>query len=200
MFEVRVNDRDLKRLERQLAGIPRAMPRVMSAGLNRTATGARTKIARTLAGETGIKVGSVRQRLSLIKATHARWRSGVRVSSKRLSLSVLQPRETRRGLTVKHGRKRVLIRRAFSARKQWFIRQPISGTQKGILGVGEALAIGDQKLVARLPVGAIKGPILARVFAGAESEAARIHAESMNLLAKNIHDQVRRILAQRRAG
>lgn len=199
MIEIRYDDRQLKVLERTLRGIPRAMPQVMSRGLNRTATQARTRSARFLSKETGIKVGDVRKRLSMRKATYSRWQSGVYPSRKRLSLQYLNPRQTSRGLSVKSGRKRVTIRHAFPALKGWFIRLPEGGGYTMTLGVEQASEIDQMAKVGRLPIGRIRGPILAQVFASAGSEVNRIQAESVKLLQKNIHDQVQLIL-KRRAG
>lgn len=63
MLEIRYDDRKLKDLQRTLAGIPNAMPRVMSRGLNRTATEARTQLSRFLSGKVGLRVKDVRSRL-----------------------------------------------------------------------------------------------------------------------------------------
>jgi len=199
MIEIRYDDRRLKELERTLRGIPRSMPKVMSRGLNRTASQARTQSARFLSSRTGVKVGDVRKSLGLHKASYSHWRSGVRVSGKRLSLRYLSPRKTRRGLSVKAGRKRVTIRHAFEALKGWFIRLPEAGGYKGTLGVEQAVEIDSARKVGRLPVGRIRGPVLSQIFSAAPEQVARIQAESAKLLAKNIHDQVRLILA-RRAG
>ncbi len=198
MLEIRVEDAKLREFERMLAGIPRALPRVMSRGLNRTATQARTQISRSLAFRSGLKVGEVRHRTLLQRATYQNWRSAVTISRKRLSLRLLSPRAVKGGLSVKEGRRRVMVRRAFPALKGWFIRLPKAGGYKQTLGVREALEVAGQPLVGRLPIGRIRGPILAQVFAGAQDEADRIYRESLGRLEKNIHDQVQLIL--RKAG
>jgi len=109
----------------------------------------------------------------------------------------LQPRRTTKGLSVKHLRKRVTVRQAFPALRGWFIRLPAAGGYKQTIGVSEALEIDPQKKVGRLPIARIKGPILARVFAGAQGEANRIYQESLVRLEKNIQDQVNLILRKK---
>lgn len=197
MLEIRYDDDKIKRLQRELKKFPRALPKVMSRGLNRTASSSRTEMSRSLSKRAGLKVGQVRSRLRLEKASYTNWRSAVNVSRKRLSLSLLQPRKTTKGLSVKHQRRRVLIRHAFTALRGWFIRLPAAGGYKQTIGVSEALEIDPKKKVSRLPITRIKGPILARVFAGAQGEANRIYQESLVRLEKNIHDQVNLILKRR---
>ncbi len=197
MLELRYNKAKLKQFERELRNFPRALPKVMSKGLTRTASSARTEMSRSLSKRTGLKVGQVKKGLRLEKASYSNWRSAVTVSRKRLSLSILQPQRTAGGLSVKHLRKRVMVRQAFPALKGWFIRLPAAGGYKQTIGVSEALEIDPKKKVGRLPIGRIKGPILARVFAGAQGEANRIYQESLARLEKNIHDQVNLILRKR---
>lgn len=186
MFEVRINDRELKKLERSLAEIPRAMGKVMSLGLNRTATEARTKIARSLAPRTGLNIKDVRDRTILRRATYSRWRSGVSISRKRIPLARFGARQTKKGVTYKQGsgRKRVLIRHAF-----------ISQMPGGHTGVFR------RKYSRRLPIVELRGPSLGQVWSSAHDEARRIFTESQARLAKNISDQVNLILQRRaRAG
>jgi len=123
MFEIRVDDRELKALERQLRGFGGKVDTVMYRALNKTLTPARTRIARLLADRTGIGTTEIKKYMFLGKANRSNLRATIKLSAKRLSLSVLKPRRTRRGLSVKAGRKSVLVRRAFPALGGWFIRQ-----------------------------------------------------------------------------
>lgn len=197
MLDIRYDKAKLKKLEKEMRRFPKALPKVMSRGLNRTARSARTQVARSIAGHTGIKVGDVKKRLYHQKATHRFWQSSVVVSQKRLSLSFLKPRRTAKGLSVKHGRKRVKITKAFEALKGWFIRLPVSGGYKQTVGVSQALEIDSMEKEKRLPIARIKGPILAKVFTSAQQEADRIYSQSLAKLEKNINDQVKLILQRR---
>ena len=198
MFEIRYDDAKIKQLERELRGFGKtALPRIMSRGLNRTATQARTATSRMVAKESGIRVGDVRKRVYLQKASYRNWRSTVQISRKRLSLRYLNPKQTKRGLSVKSGRKRITIRKAFFALKGWFIRLPEAGGYKQVLSVEQAAEIDAMKKVGRLPVGRIRGPILAQVYADAQDQANQIHHEHLIKLERNIHDQVQLILRRR---
>jgi len=182
MFEIRYDDKKLKQLERTLKGIPRAMPKVMSRGLNRTATEARTKAGRFLSKATGLKVKDIRQRLTLQRASYRNWRSAIGVSRRRIGVIALAAKQTKKGVTYKKGQKRVLIRHAF-----------ITTMASGHTGVFK------RKFSQRLPIVELRGPSLGQVFAGAPAETGRIHRESMQRLEKNIHDQVNLILRRRAA-
>ncbi len=197
MLEIKYDKLKLKRLEKELRRFPKALPKVMSRSLNRTAVSARTQIGRSISRQTGIKVGDVRSKLHLAKATYSFWRSGVIVSSRRLSLSYLKPRKTAKGLSVRQGKRRVRITKAFEALKGWFIRLPVSGGYKQTIGVSQALDIDSMSKVKRLPIGRIRGPILSQVFTNAQQESNRIFNESLAKLEKNINDQVKLILQKR---
>lgn len=198
MFEIRYDKAKLRRLERELRDFGKtALPRVMSRALTRTASSARTETARLLAKRTGLKIKDVRRRIFLQKASYANWRSAITISRRRWSLQLLNPKKTSKGLKVKHQRKRVLIRAAFPVLKRWYMRLPAAGGYKGTIGVEEAIEIGPQKKVGRLPVARIKGPILSDVFVAAQDEAQRIYQQSLGKLEKNINDQVRLILKRR---
>jgi hypothetical protein len=182
MFEIRYDDHKLKMLERQLKGIPRALPKVMSRSLNRTATQARTQTSRELAGRVGLRIKDVRDRVILQRASYRNWRSALTISRRRIPVYRLAARQTRKGVTYKKERKRVLIRHAF-----------ITTMPSGHTGVFRRRDSG------RLPISELKGPSLGQVFTGAQDMANRIQRESMERLQKNIHDQVNLIL-KRRAG
>jgi hypothetical protein len=197
MLNIIYDKAKLKKLERELRRFPKSLPKVMSRGLNRTGSSARTQIARNLSKKTGLKVGEVRSKLHLQKATYSYWQAAVTVSAKRMSLNYLKPRKTAKGLSVKQGKKRVRITKAFEALGGWFIRLPAAGGYKSTIGVAEALEIDAAAKVKRLPVGRIKGPVLSQVFSSAQDEADRIYNESLARLEKNIDDQVKLILSKR---
>lgn len=216
MFEIRYDDRQLKELERTLAGIPRALPKVMSRALNRTATEARTKISRGLGSEMkGLRIKDIRDRIIIDKATYSNWRALVRIGKRRIPLLALKARQTRKGVTYFKGRNRVLISSAFIAtmvgakgggaadlhttasqrRGEWLQSGLTLSEVEGKSHTGVYM----RKSSSRLPLVGLAGPSLAQVFTGAEDVANRIYAESLARLEKNIHDQVQLIL-RRRAG
>ena len=180
MLEIRFDDDKLKQLQRELKNFPKALPKVMSRGLNRTATSARTEISRSLSRRFGIKVKDVRDKLTLHRATYGNWRSAVGISGKKFGLIKFGARQTGKGVTYRHERKRILIRHAFIATMK-------TGHRGVFLRKGPA----------RLPIKEIRGPSLAQLYTGARDEVNRIQSEFSAKLAKNIHDQVNLILKRR---
>jgi len=158
------------------------MPRVMSRGLNRTATQARTATGRSIAKITGLKVGDVRRSIVLQKASFSRWRSAIAISDRKIPLIKFRARQTKKGVSYRDyaTRAKILLRHAF-----------ISVMPSGHKGVFR------RATSKRLPIVEQKGPSLMEVFEGAQSEANRIYTESMQKLAKNIHDQVVLILRKK---
>jgi hypothetical protein len=183
MFQLRVNEADIKRLEKLIGDIPRAMPRVMSRGLNRTANSARTQTGRELAKITKLKVGQVRKSVNIVKATYSKWRSAVKISERRIPLTYFKAKQTKKGVTYKSLKGRVLIKHAF-----------IETMPSGHTGVFLRVAKD------RLPIKEQFSKSLMQVYSDSQSVANKIYAESSQKLAKNIHDQVELILAKRRAG
>ena len=181
MLEIRYDNDKIRRLERELAGFSRnSLPKVMSRGLNRTATSARTATSRMLAGEASLKISDVRKRITLKKATYHRWRAGIKISRRRIPLISFGARQTKKGITYKKAGERVLIRHAFKATMK-----------SGHTGVFRRMA------GSRLPITELKGPSMGQVFVGAQDKAQAIYRASMRKLEKNIHDQVNLILRRR---
>ena len=181
MLEIRYDKDKIRRLERELAGFPRnSLPKVMSRGLNRTATGARTATSRMLAGEASLKISDVRKRITLKKATYRSWRAGIKISRQRIPLISFGARQTKKGITYKKAGERVLIKHAFKATMK-----------SGHTGVFRRMTSR------RLPIAELRGPSMGQVFVGAQDKASVIYRDSMRKLEKNIHDQVRMILKAR---
>ena len=181
MLEIRYDNDKIKRFERELAGFPRnSLPKVMSRGLNRTATEARTRASRLLSQKIGVKVKDIRERVTLQRASYSKWRSFVKISRRRIPLISFGARQTKKGVTYKKEGERVLIRHAFKATMK-----------SGHTGIFK------RKFSSRLPISELRGPSLGQVFVGAPEAADAIYRESMQRLGKNIHDQVRMILKAR---
>jgi len=181
MFEIRYDNNKIKQLERELAGFPKnSLPKVMSRALNRTATEARTKTSRMLAGEIGLKVKDVRERITLSRASYRNWRSSIKISRRRIPLIRFGAKQTKKGVTYKKAGERVLIRHAF-----------VTTMASGHTGVFK------RKFSSRLPISELRGPSLGQVYVNAQDAANQIHRESLRRLEKNIHDQVQMILRRR---
>jgi len=195
MFEIRYDNKKIKRLERELAGFPRSsLPKVMSRGLNRTASEARTKVGRMISQETGLKVKTVRDRVSLVRASYTSWRSIVKISRRRIPLYNFSARQTGKGVTYKKGGTRVLIRHAFEATMKSG-HTGVFHRARHMLNIGHFVPMVSKK--SKEAIYELKGPSLGQVFVSAQDRADAIYRESMQRLERNIHDQVNLILKAR---
>lgn len=93
----------------------REMPKIMAQALTQTARNVRTQTARTIAKESGLKVGAVRNALAVTKATWQRARSRVTAAGRAINLAAFGARETRRGISARAYGKRRIYRGAFFA-------------------------------------------------------------------------------------
>lgn len=182
MFDIRINDRELKRLQKALKHIPNALPRVMSRGLNRTAGKSRTELARSAAKVTGLKIGAVRKRIKIVKATYRRWSATVTLKDRAIPLIEMRARQTKKGVTYREigTKKRVLL-------SSGFIATMPSGHRGVFLRRGTASTPIDEQY----------GPRLSEIYSSEPEELNRIRAESAAKLAKNIADQVELVLKRR---
>lgn len=194
MIEIRLEDHKIRQFERMLAGIPNALPRVMSRGLNRTATEARTQASRRLSQATGLRVKDIRPRIVLKRATYKNWRSAIEFRAGGMPVVRFPHEPTTEGVTYRPSRrKHVLIRHAFratmpSGHTGVFLRARYAkGRYIPMKSRPKREAIYEQKVR------------LQDVFLESQAEMNRVYIESLARLEKNIHDQVQLIL-RRRAG
>jgi len=189
LIEVKFDERKLKRIEHMVRGIPGAMKRIMPRAINRTASTARTRTARKIAGQIKVKVSTAKKGVSIIKARRDRWQATLRITSRRIPLIQFGARwSKKRGVSYQidkaAGRKRI---------KSAFIRtMPIRGaTQKqGHKGVFM------RKGKARLPIRELFGPSIGIVFEQAAGIAAGMMAETGADLEKNIDSQLDYVLGR----
>jgi len=192
MIEIRFDENKIRQVERMLAEIPEAMPRVMSRGLNRTATEARTLTSRRLSQSTGLRVKDVRDRIAVERASSKNWRSAIRFRAGGLPIVRFGHEQTGQGVLWRPSRgKRILIRHAFIAIMKTghtgvFLRARYAkGRFIPMKGRPKREAIYEQKLQ------------LQDVFAQSQAEMDQVYIESLARLEKNIHDQVQLILKRR---
>lgn len=180
MIEIKFDKKKLKAIERQLAAVPRALPKVMSRALNRTATSARTATSRSLAKQTGLKVKDVRSRIRIERASYSHWRSAIRVSTERLPLLAFRARQTRRGVSYRTDSGGEMLPHAFIA--------TMSSGHRGVF---------KRRTAARLPIVELRGPSLGQVFSDADAETQRLYTQARAKLEKNIAEQVKLIVQRR---
>ena len=198
MFEIRFDDEKLKQVQRVLRDIPKALPKVMSKGLNKTVMSARTKFARSLSKRIGIKVGRVRKYLIVKRATYSYWRSAIKVSNKRIPLIEFRARQTKKGVTYKDyvTGERGFVRHAFitqmrSGHRGVFIRGRSTQLSTGYDYMGR-----PRKW--RLPIYEELGKPFSEVFKDyKDSDGYHLVKVSETILQKSIHDQVELILRRK---
>ena len=206
MLEIRYDKEKIEKLRRELRGFPaNSLPKVMSRGLNSTATESRTHLAKTIAERRKFSASAVRKFLTVKRATYKNWRSSVNYIPGQFPLIRLNPRKTASGITYKHPfkDKRTLIKHAFRARMESghrgvFIRSTEHIRVRRWVGMKRWWALKKYKTTEKEAINELRGPSTDSLFGPALGVViVHIRAESMQRLAKNIHDQVRLILSRR---
>ena len=117
--EIKFDDRKLKNIQQILAGIPNAMPRIVSRAINRTAGPAKTQISRAIRQEINIKAGDLNKKIKVQKATFTNWEARIKLSTKRIPLMKFAARQTKEGVTYKikkSGGRKIIFEIGFIAR------------------------------------------------------------------------------------
>ncbi len=190
LVEIVIDDKEIKRLERQLSAFPKAMPGVMSRSINKTTTSARVVSANQINAKTGIKKTVIKKGLPIFKATLARWVGRIHFSGRRIPVINLEARQTNKGVTYRstETKGRVLIKSAFKA------RMPLpSGFRKpGHLGVFVRKVQGGKfkEYDGRLPIGEQRGPSLKEIFVNAPAIVAAVTRKAFGTLEIEITRQV----------
>ena len=202
-IEVKLDEKRLAEVQRMLAGIPRAMPKVMSRGVNKTVTKARTDLTNRLAGKVALKKKFIRENIFMRKASYKRWQATLTLGWWPINLKHFSARQTKKGVTYKIDKtgKRQLLTHAF-------ILEQFGGnvfrrvTKGGGLVDRIKAAFGKdapEQLVGRLPIEVRKGPSLKEVYNGDRALPSRTLKEAMANLNKNIDTQIKLILDKRAA-
>lgn len=180
---IKVNPRDLRRVNQLLEAYPKRKGQVMSRAINKTSLSARGKIVKELSAKTKLTGKTIRGALRLYKATYTRWQSTIRIAGRGMSLLRFKARQTKRGVTyIDPGSgSRTLLPHGF-----------IATMPKGGSGVFVRLTPN------RLPIEKQYGPSLGQIYEGASGVAARIQRETGRDLTKNIMTQVRLVLQKAR--
>ena len=183
VVEVKFDEAKLARIQRMLRAVPAGMPRVMSRGINRTATAARVSIARRIAARVKIKQSAIKKGISLKKATYRRWIAHLNIYGKRIPLINFGARQLKAGTSYRIAKAgpRKRIQSAF-----------IQTMQSGHRGVFRRY----RETTKRLPIVQLYGPSVGAVFEGAGRLAKEVQREAYKKLEKNIDDQVKLALSK----
>jgi len=205
LIEVKYDKRQLKAVERQVRGIPGAMKRIMPRAINRTATTARARIARKLAGQIKVKISTAKKDVSIVKARRDCWKATLKITTGRIPLILFGARQTKKGVSYRIDKtgSRKSIKSAFIQ------TMPITGAtqqhehrgvfvRKDKAKYSEGLDIKGRLRKGRLPIRELFGPSIGIVFEQASGIAAETIAETGAELQKNIDSQVSYVLSRAR--
>ena len=186
LLDIKIDNKKLKRMEKMLKGVPGGMGKAVSRAINKSAMSARTQIARQVAAEIKVKVGSARKAVELKRATTKRWRADLGVDKKRIPLIDFAARQTKKGTTYQidkeGGREKI---------SDAFIRSVGSGHEGVFRRAGSITGDNSQ---GRLPIIQLQGPSIAVAFEGAKGLAQRITAAAYQDLGKKLDTQVELLL------
>ncbi len=118
MISIQINERDIARVEKTLAGMPKVAGRVLSRSLNKTLAGIKTDASAEIRKELNVKKETVDSTFSLQKATVSRLSASIESTGRPLPLSkFLGTKQTKKGVSVriKKGRSRKVIKGTFMA-------------------------------------------------------------------------------------
>ena len=180
LVEIKFDERQLRRIELMLRGIPKALPQVISRAINRTASPAKTDISKEIREEINATAKRVNERLILKKATYQNWVASIHISRRRLPLMAFGAKQTATGVSyqIKKGGGRKTIKSAFTATM-------MSGHEGVFKRKGEA----------RFPIAEKFGPSIGMVFESSESLISRITAKANEMLKHNIDSQLDYVLS-----
>ena len=177
MVEIKLDSQRLRNIQKQLAGVPKVMPRVISAAINKTASKSKTEIGRRIRDLIMVKAKYTNKAIRLTKASYTRWRADLDISPKKIPLIGFSVRQGAKGVSSKIEKQKAakLIQSAFI--------QTLSTGHKGVF------ARSTKK---RFPIYELFGPSLAGIFDNNDTALKAIESFSMTELHKNINSQIDR--------
>lgn len=196
MIEIRFDDAKLKQLEKELKGIPRALPKVMSRSLNRTAMTVRTRLSRLGAKKLGWRVKDVRSYIDIRRASYKNWRSTLGFPTRSIDAISLKAREQKKGVSYKDP----LTGRRERLPGAFIYDMPVRGKQVWLrsiyyLGRRKYVSWRGRRMEALYKVRAPS--LLKLLMVHAKEQTDEIIEQSSAILAKSVHDQVQLILKRR---
>lgn len=203
MIQIKLEDAELKEFERRLGATARALPKVVSRGINRTAQQGRTLIGRRLREHIKIRAGDVAKRIYISpKATYQSLVARINISGRTIPLKAFGIRQTAKGVTwaapLAMGL-RSLVPHAFMLYEKVAIRAPKGWNPESEGWTIRAGAIFESiKLVPRLPFIWVRGPSLGEAYFNIGGLAAACEKEVCEKLVPNVNDQIDLILSGKR--
>jgi hypothetical protein len=188
LIDIKLNDAELRKLEMMLRGIPNALPKVISRGINRAASPTKGEISKGIREEINATAKRVNERLKLTPATYQKWFASIHISSARLPLMTFGAKRTAKGVSykIKKDGGRQMIPHTF-----------IAGVTTGHEDV-EHKGVFVRRGKVRLPIRELWGPSIGAVFQGSELFINRIKNNAVQRLEHNINEQIKYLMSLRR--
>ena len=197
LVDIKFDEKKLKNIRRMLVEVPNAMPKIMSRGINRTATSARAEIVRRLYAHLNLTQKRIRQNIKIEKATRSRWQATLDIFTKAVPL-IHYGASPLKGKGVSFKIMRGGARKRIIAPPTSAFIQTMSSGHKGVFRRRPGGAIAFTTLADRY-IYELKGPSIGGAFEGAPGLAAQAQWWAMAKLEKNIYDQVAYVLNKWRA-
>lgn len=186
LVEIVIDDKEIKRLERQLTAFPKAMPRVMSRAINKATVSTRVSAAHKITGKVNITITRAKQAMILVKATFSTWVASIRYQKRRIRIIAFGARQTNKGVTYKINKSdgRELIPGAFITT----VRRGQRAENKGVFA--RRFKKGTTERVGRYPIIQQRGPSFSRVMKENPQITQAVENEAVDNLEKFITAQV----------
>jgi hypothetical protein len=186
-IEIKLDDKKLRQLEIMLRGIPNALPKVISRGINRTASPAKGEISKGIREEINATAQRVNERLILTKATYQNWFANIHISRRRIPLMAFGAKQTAKGVSyqIKKDGGRQMIPHTF-----------IAGVTTGHEDTVHT-GVFIRRTKKRFPIRELWGPSIGQVFENSGSLIERITAKAYERLEHNINSQIDFLLSRR---
>lgn len=185
LIDIEVNQKQLRRVEQMLRGMPREIPKILYRAVNRTAALAKTQISREIRQEINIKAKDLNEKVILQRAKLHWPVATIGLSKKRVPVMDFAARQTKTGVSykIKKAGGREQIKHAF------ITTMPETGHTGVFKRWGKT----------RLPIVELFGPSVGEIFKRSQSLIKRITEQAYKNLARNIESQLDYVLARRKA-
>ena len=195
ILEVKIDKRQIEKIQRELAGVKGGMAKTMPAAINKTLTTARAIVARRIKEHVNLKIGTIKKHMSKSKATRSRFSGKIftdRSAAIRIPLIYYGAKQLKSGdvsykVSNAEGRKKIQYD---GQRNPVFIATMPNGKR------GVFKRVGPGK---RLPITELKGPSLTRAANTASKQIfKRLRREVNRVFMQNLTSQVDRLLTRKK--
>lgn len=195
LVKLDIDDKQLRELERVFRAVPKAIPVVMSAGINDTLKQGRTQVKDDVASVVNLKKGFIAKHMRLTKANRSKLSGAIHLSHNPVPLVVYAGKAAVASRVSRIGTQgpRIRIR----------VRKNQPAERKGnrfvtVVGAGHVGVFRRAKKGQGLPIREEYGPSVTGAFQGAPGVEKRVLAKIHNALERRIDAQMNLVLEGKR--